>query len=58
MLKYRRTLGTTLNAPIDAGFLIQKVEEFAPTAAQIRATPSLADMTSANGVSCLGRASA
>jgi SAM-dependent methyltransferase len=43
VLKYHRTLGTTLNTLIDAGFHIQRVEEFAPTRAQIEQTPSLAE---------------
>src|SRR3546814_11206886 len=40
--KYHRRIGTTLNALIDGGFAIRRVEEFAPPAAQIAAHPSLA----------------
>ena len=43
VLKYHRTLATTVNTLIDAGFRILKVDEFAPTAAQIREAPSLAE---------------
>jgi hypothetical protein len=40
-LKYDRRRATTLNAPIDAGFRVCRVEEFAPT--QIAAQPELAE---------------
>lgn len=40
VLKYDRTLATTLNTLIDAGFRIQRVNEFAPTPEQVRQTPS------------------
>ncbi|WP_322028378.1 class I SAM-dependent methyltransferase [Paraburkholderia sp. J76] len=43
VLKYHRTLGTTLNALIDAGFNIRRVEEFAPTPAQIEEMPQLVE---------------
>jgi SAM-dependent methyltransferase len=43
VLKYHRTLGTTLNALIDEGFRIQRVEEFAPTPGQIEQMPQLAE---------------
>lgn len=43
VLKYHRTIGTTLNTLIKAGFTIQAVEEFAPSAEQIRANPELKD---------------
>lgn len=43
VLKYHRTLSTTLNALIGTGFQIRRVEEFAPTPAQVRAVPKLAD---------------
>lgn len=43
VIKYHRTLGTTLNALIRAGFEILRVEEFAPTPEQIRALPQLAE---------------
>jgi len=43
VLKYHRTMGTTLNTLIGAGFEIMQVEEFAPSSEQISETPSLAD---------------
>lgn len=43
VLKYHRTLGTTLNAMIDEGFEIRRVEEFAPTRGQIAEMPELAE---------------
>lgn len=43
VLKYHRTLGTTLNSLIGAGFEIRRVEEFAPTAEQIEQMPQLAE---------------
>jgi SAM-dependent methyltransferase len=43
VLKYHRTLGTTLNTLVDAGFEIRRVEEYAPTPAQIEQAPSLAE---------------
>jgi len=43
VLKYHRTLGTTLNVLIGAGFEIRRVEEFAPTPWQIEQTPQLAE---------------
>lgn len=43
VLKYHRTLVTTLNTLIDAGFRLRTVNEFAPTADQIRQMPSLAE---------------
>ncbi|WGD53502.1 class I SAM-dependent methyltransferase [Bradyrhizobium sp. CB1650] len=43
VLKYHRTLGTTLNALISAGFQIRRVEEFAPTREQIQQIPQLAE---------------
>ena len=43
VLKHHRTLGTTLNALIRAGFAIQAVEEFAPTTEQISRSPDLAE---------------
>jgi SAM-dependent methyltransferase len=41
--KQHRTLGTTLNALIDAGFAIRRVVEWSPTPEQVAAQPSLAD---------------
>lgn len=43
VLKYHRTLGTTLNALIDAGFELRRVEEFVPTREQIEQLPALAE---------------
>lgn len=43
VLKHHRTLGTTLNTLIDAGFQIRRVVEFAPTAEQIAQEPELAE---------------
>ncbi|MEJ5023110.1 class I SAM-dependent methyltransferase [Ochrobactrum vermis] len=43
VLKFHRTVGTTLNALIRAGFQIDRVEEFAPTKDQIDANPGLAE---------------
>lgn len=41
VLKHHRTVATTLNDLMDAGFAIRRVAEFAPTAAQIAAEPAL-----------------
>ena len=42
--KQHRTLGTTLNTLIDAGFAIRRViQEWSPTPEQVAAQPSLAD---------------
>lgn len=43
VLKQHRTLATTINALIDAGFTLRRIEEFAPTRDQIAATPELAE---------------
>jgi hypothetical protein len=43
VVKYHRTLGTTLNALIDAGFQLCRVNEFAPTHEQIERLPELAE---------------
>jgi SAM-dependent methyltransferase len=43
VLKYHRTLGTTLNVLIDAGFEIRRVGEFAPTPEQIEEMPQLVE---------------
>lgn len=43
VVKHHRTMGTTLNTLIGAGFAIRAVEEFAPTAAQIEQNPELRD---------------
>lgn len=43
VLKYHRTIGTTLNALIGAGLELRRVEEFAPTCEQIERSPELAE---------------
>jgi SAM-dependent methyltransferase len=43
VVKHHRTLGTTLNLLIAAGFAIEQVDEFRPTDAQIAARPGLAE---------------
>lgn len=43
VLKHHRTLATTLNTLIGAGFALRRIEEFAPTAEQIDAMPDLAE---------------
>jgi len=43
VLKHHRTLATTLNTLIEAGLRIDRIDEFAPTAAQIAALPALAE---------------
>ena len=43
VLKYHRTMATTLNALIGAGFQISRIEEFAPTPDQIEQMPALAE---------------
>jgi ubiquinone/menaquinone biosynthesis C-methylase UbiE len=43
VVKYHRTIATTLNTLIRAGFTIKAVEEYAPSTTQIRANPELRD---------------
>jgi len=43
IVKKRRTVGTTLNSLIDAGFIVRQVQEWSPTADQITANPNLAE---------------
>ncbi|MBZ9889702.1 class I SAM-dependent methyltransferase [Mesorhizobium sp. BR1-1-3] len=43
VVKHHRTIGTTLNALLQAGFTIAHVEEFRPTSEQIAAKPELAE---------------
>lgn len=43
VVKHHRTIGTTLNGLIAAGFAIHHVEEFCPTPAQVAARPELAE---------------
>ncbi|MGH6838119.1 MAG: class I SAM-dependent methyltransferase [Methylocella sp.] len=43
VVKYHRTIGTTLNHLILTGFTISRVEEFCPTDDQIAAKPELAE---------------
>jgi hypothetical protein len=42
VVKYHRTMGTTLNALINAGFTIRHVEEFVPSSEQIATQPEFA----------------
>lgn len=43
VIKYHRTLGTTLNALMATGFAIRHVNEWGPTEEQIKANPALAE---------------
>jgi len=43
VLKYHRTLATTVNTLIDMGFTLRRIEEFAPTPEQIAQMPALAE---------------
>jgi SAM-dependent methyltransferase len=43
VVKQHRTIGTTLNGLVSAGFAIDRVEEWGPTDAQVAAQPALAD---------------
>lgn len=43
VVKHHRTIGTTLNTLISAGFVIRHVQEWRPTEAQIAETPALAE---------------
>ncbi len=43
VVKYHRTLATTVNTLTDAGFTLGRIEEFAPTPDQIAAIPELAE---------------
>ena len=43
VVKHHRTLATTLNTLIDAGFALRRIEEFAPSLEQINAAPELAE---------------
>lgn len=43
VVKYHRTLGTTLNTLIGAGFTLAALEEFAPSPEQVRENPALAE---------------
>jgi len=43
VLKYHRTLGTTLNESIRAGFAVREVREFSPSQQQIAQNPQLAE---------------
>lgn len=43
VLKYHRTLATTLNTLTETGFALRHIAEFAPTQDQIAATPDLAE---------------
>jgi len=43
VLKHHRTLATTINTLIDAGFALRRMEEFAPTPDQVAQNPNLAE---------------
>lgn len=43
VVKFHRTIGTTLNLLIEQGFSIRRVEEWRPTLAQLEAEPALTD---------------
>lgn len=43
VLKYHRKISTMLNALIETGFAVRAIDEFAPSADQIRANPELKD---------------
>lgn len=43
VVKYHRTLATTLNTLIESGFALSRVAEFAPTQEQIEQMPALAE---------------
>jgi len=43
VLKHHRTMATTLNTLIGAGFELRRIEEFAPSPDQIKQTPELAE---------------
>jgi ubiquinone/menaquinone biosynthesis C-methylase UbiE len=43
VVKYHRTMATTLNTLLDTGFAVRRAVEFAPTAEQIAAAPQLAE---------------
>jgi hypothetical protein len=43
LVKHHRTIGTTLNLLIRAGFAVERLEEFRPTAEQVEADPALAE---------------
>nr|CAD19079.1 methyl transferase [Stigmatella aurantiaca Sg a15] len=43
VVKYHRTLGTTLNALLEQGFTLRHIEEWGPTDAQLSAHPELAE---------------
>jgi SAM-dependent methyltransferase len=43
VLKHHRTIGTTLTLLVRAGFVVEHVEEFAPTVEQVAADPALAE---------------
>lgn len=43
VLKYHRSLATTLNTLVDVGFQVRRIAEFAPTPEQVRLMPRLAE---------------
>ncbi len=42
VVKHHRTMGTTVNLLLQAGFTLRRLEEFCPTEAQISANPAMA----------------
>ncbi|HEY3783674.1 MAG TPA: hypothetical protein VGL55_00160 [Steroidobacteraceae bacterium] len=42
-MKYHRTIVTTLDLLVSAGFSIERVEEFCPAAERVAARPALAE---------------
>lgn len=43
VIKYHRTMGTTVNLLLDAGFTLRRLVEYAPSLEEIRQTPALAE---------------
>lgn len=43
VVKYHRTIGTTVNSLIDAGFSLRRLQEWRPSDAQLAAFPALAE---------------
>ncbi|MGI2258659.1 class I SAM-dependent methyltransferase [Shewanella sp. GXUN23E] len=43
VIKYHRTLGTTINCLLNAGFMLRHLQEWGPTTRQIARLPSLAE---------------
>lgn len=43
VVKYHRTIGTTVNLLLDAGFTLRRLVEYAPSLEEIKQTPALAE---------------